>query len=247
MDFFPLLYNKCSPSSSNVSLTTDLALRRRVEAKLADGDVSGAVRLATSNDALAPFDETLSGLQSKHPPTPPDLDFPEQPDDSSEVLSVSCAVVARAICSFKAGSAGGLDHLHPQHFKELISNSTGEAGVRFLKCLTSLVNYMLSGKFPPVFHPFFFGASLVALQKPGGGLCPIAVGSVFRCLVAKTACLCLGNELGLFFRPVQLGFRTLGGCEAAVHAARQFLSSSSHSNPVIFLKVDYRNAFNSVR
>jgi len=87
----------------------------------------------------------------------------------------------------------------------------------------------------------------VALRKPGGGLHPIAVGSVFRCLITKTACLCLGNELGLFFRPVQLGFGTSGGCEAQVHAARQFLSSSSHSNPVIFLKVDYRNAFNSVR
>jgi len=206
------------------------------------------VRLASSNDTLAPFDdETLSGLQSKHPPSPPDLEFPEQPDDSSEVLSVSCAVVARAIRSFKAGSAGGLDRLRPQHFKELISNSMGEAGVRFLKSLTSLVNYMLCGKFPPVFHPFLFGASLVTLQKPGGGLHPIAVGSVFRRLVAKTACLCLGNELGLFFRTVQLGFRTSGGCEAAVHAARQFLSSSSPSNPVIFLKVDYRNAFNSVR
>ena len=48
----------------------------RVEAKLSDGDVTGAVRLASSNDTLAPFDdETLSGLQSKHPPTPPDLEF----------------------------------------------------------------------------------------------------------------------------------------------------------------------------
>jgi len=87
----------------------------------------------------------------------------------------------------------------------------------------------------------------VALHKPGGGLRPIAVGSVFRRLVAKTTCLCLVNELGLFFRPVQLGFGTSGGCEAAVHAAGQFLSSSYHSSPVIFLKVDYCNAFNSVR
>jgi len=129
-----------------------------VEAKLADGDVSGAVHLASSNDALAPFDdETLSGLQSKNPPSPPDLEFPQQPDDSSEVLPVSCTVVARTIRSFKAGSAGGLDRLRLQHFKELISNSTGEAGVRFLKSLTSLVNYILSRKFPPVFHLFFLG------------------------------------------------------------------------------------------
>ena len=72
MDFFPLLYNQHSPSSSSPSLTSDLALRRQVEAKLADGDVTGAVCLASSNDTLAPFDgETLSGLWSKHPPMIP--------------------------------------------------------------------------------------------------------------------------------------------------------------------------------
>ena len=53
--------------------------------------------------------------------------------------------------------AGGLDRLRPQHFKELISKSTGEAGVRFLKSLTFLVNYMLSGKFPPRFPSVFLG------------------------------------------------------------------------------------------
>ena len=146
------------------------------------------MRHASSNDTLASFDgETLFGLRSKHPPSPPDLEFPEQPDDSSEILSVSCAVVDRAIHGFRAGSAGGLDRLRPQHFKELISKSTGEAGVRFLKSLTLLVNHMLSGEFPLFFfHPFIFGARLVALRKPGGDLRPIAVGSVFRCLVAKT-------------------------------------------------------------
>jgi len=102
---------------------------------------------------------------------------------------------------------------------------------------------MLSGKFCPAFHPFFFGVSLVALRKPGGGLCPIAVGSVLQRLVAKAACLCLGNELGDFFRPVQLGCGTSGGCEAAVHVARQFLLGS-FDHPLVF---DYRNAFNSVR
>ena len=73
------------------------------------------MRLSSSNDTLVPFDdETLSGLQSKHPPSPPDLEFPEQPNDSSEVSSVSCAVVAHAISSFNVGSAGGLDCLRRQ-------------------------------------------------------------------------------------------------------------------------------------
>ena len=212
MDFFPLLYNQRSPTRPDPSSSNDSNLRHRVEAKLSDGDVTGAVCLASSNDTLAPFDdETLSGLQSKHPSSPPYLEFPELPDDSSEVLSVLCAIVTHAICSFKAGSAGGLDQLRPQHFKELISKSTGEAWVHLLKSLTFLVNYMLSGKSHPVFQLFILGTNLGALQKPGGGLRPIAVGSVFRRLAAKTARLCLGSELGLFFCPVQLGFESQVG------------------------------------
>ena len=45
---------------------------------------------------------------------------------------------------------------------------------------------------------------------------------------------------------MQLGFGTSGGCEAAVHAAHKFLSSSTHSHPLLLLKVDYRNAFNRI-
>ena len=99
----------------------------------------------------------------------------------------------------------GLDRLRPQHFKELISQSTGQAGVCLLK---PLVNYMVLGKFHPVFNHSFWGKSFNFTD----GFCPIAVGSVFHRLAAKTACLCLGCGLGLFFCPAQLGVGTPGGC-----------------------------------
>ena len=52
-------------------------------AKLLDGNITGAMCLASFNDTLAPFDdETLSGLESKHPSVPSDLELPE---DTSEV------------------------------------------------------------------------------------------------------------------------------------------------------------------
>ena len=73
-------------------------------------------------------------------------------------------------------------------------------------------------------------------------------GSVFRRLTAKAACFSLNDDLGQFLRPVQLGFGTPGGCEAAVHAARFFWHSGSAAFrvPKVFLKLDYKNAFNSV-
>ena len=46
-------------------------------------------------------------------------------------------------------------------------------------------------------------------------------------------------------RPVQLGVSTSGGCEVAVHAARRYVRDCSHRR--VLLKIDMRNAFNSLR
>ena len=51
----------------------------------------------------------------------------------------------------------------------------------------------------------------------------------------------LGEEL----RPVQLGVSTSGGCEAAARAARRYARDCRHRR--VLLKIDMRNAFNSLR
>ena len=50
-------------------------------------------------------------------------------------------------------------------------------------------------------------------------------------------------DLTVKFQPHQVGFGSKGGCEAAVHAARTFLSDGRDE---VFLKVDVKNAFNSI-
>ena len=75
--------------------------------QLVDVDVMGVMHIASSNDKTPFDDETLPAFQSKHPSFPIDIEFPEPPDNSSEVLSMSCAMVARAIHGYKAGSADG--------------------------------------------------------------------------------------------------------------------------------------------
>jgi hypothetical protein len=48
------------------SSTVNLAAR--VSSKLEDGDIRGAIRLAASNDTMAPFDDlTAAALRAKHP------------------------------------------------------------------------------------------------------------------------------------------------------------------------------------
>jgi hypothetical protein len=86
---------------------------------------------------------------------------------------------------------------------------------------------------------------LLALNKTGGGIRPIAVGLTFRRLASKLAVKLLSDDMTALLAPRQLGFGSSGGIEAAVHAARWYLR---HLPPDHFiLKLDFRNAFNSIR
>ncbi|CAB3244714.1 unnamed protein product [Arctia plantaginis] len=104
-----------------------------VETKLREGYKRGAARLL------------FSSLKNKHPTPQDDLSFPEPPTTDSEHLIVTAKEVLAVICSFRSGSAGGLDGLTPQHLKDLVCSSAGEAFDALLKELTALVNLMLSG------------------------------------------------------------------------------------------------------
>ena len=84
----------------------DETLKRRVAAKFAEGDVSGAVRDLTSAEGLAPRDgDTLRALKEKHPLAPENLSFPDPPDGSVVPAVTSEENVWKKILSFHAGAS----------------------------------------------------------------------------------------------------------------------------------------------
>ena len=105
---------------------------------------------------------------------------------------------------------------------------------------------LLHGLVPLAMRPIFFGANLVALTKKSGGIRPIAVGCIFRRLTSKVICFQFRNSISDFLQPTQFGFGVPLGCEAIAHAVRTYISSS-HSNDHILVKLDFSNAFNSLR
>ncbi len=222
-------------------------LRKRVAAKMADCDVKGAVRLLASSEDLAGHgEEVIQALRSKHPPAPENLNLPPAPNAQMPPPSaVTKEQVAAAVTSFPSGSAAGPDGLRPAHLKALIGQGSFAAGEKLLETLTKFVNMVLRGEIPDFVTPIFFGASLCALAKKDGGVRPIAVGNTFRRLATKVGLKPLSAGLGQHLRPVQLGFGTSGGCEAAVHATHTYLSQTQSKG--VLLKIDMRNAFNSIR
>ena len=203
-------------------------LAGKVSAKLEEGDLRGAVRLACSEETIAEYsDETFSALQAKHPH--PSADSVITPlvsqNEIFDKLSVSDSCIAYAIRSFFRGSAGGPDGMTPQHLKDMTGMPAGEGRLSLLSALSSFVHFVLRGEVLAEVRPIFFGANLVAFNKKGGGVRPIAMGCTLRRLVAKCAGLLVRDEMGELLAPRQLGYGVKRGSEAAVHAARQFVCS----------------------
>ena len=121
----------------------------------------------------------------------------------------------------------------------------GRSSSSLLAALISFSNLVLKGLVLSSICPYFFGASLIALNKKGGGIRPITVGSTFHRLVAKVASWAVKSEMSALLAPYQLGFGVKGGVEAAIHAARCYLQHLTPGQAVI--KLDFKNTFNSVR
>ena len=165
-------------------------LASRVSSKIEEGDIRGAVRIASSSETLAPFnDVTVAALHQLHPSrnylfdqdnpltSRTSTDTISNPDHSSLPLKVSPSDIVVAIKSFPAGSSCGLDGLKPQHLKDMTGQSSGDVGQRLLSKLSEFTNLCLSGDIPDIICPVFFGATLCALSKKNGGIRPIAVGA----------------------------------------------------------------------
>jgi hypothetical protein len=120
-----------------------------VETKVADFDIKGAVKLLSSDDSLASFNEDVAEeLKTKTFFTISRTFFPDafKPGDFS--LIVNEQNVREAINSFPASSSPDLDGMRPQYLKDIISLSAGEEGQQALRALTKLCNFLLSGQLP---------------------------------------------------------------------------------------------------
>ena len=230
--------------TGNLDHGTVWALSRVVSARLEEGNFKGAVRLITSEESLAmPSTDTLKALQDKHPAAPLDRRPAAQPSLPSVHLSFEEATVRKAIFSFPAGSSGGPDGLSPQHLKDLVVAEGVSSGL--LTALTALVNILTEGQIPEEIRPFFFGGRLVALDKKGGGIRPIAIGLTLRRLASKLVSSYASALLASTLAPLQVGVGVPRGVEAAVHGTRAFVKSLGPGEALV--KLDFTNAFNCIR
>ena len=158
---------------------------RSICTKLDEGNVKAGIRMAVGDDKIAGFTvKNYAALKLKHP----QREACSVPDPTDIVCFLTWEFfVHKALMSFLNGSTAELDGISPQILKDLTAKSNRQTGLKFLRALPNLVNVILEGKVLFEFRPYVFGANLIALKKPDGGLRPIAVGNIFRQMSAKCA------------------------------------------------------------
>ena len=88
---------------------------------------------------------------------------------------------------------------------------------------------------------------MVPLHKKTGGVRPLAVRCTLHRLVAQIESRMVKNVMDCLLSPKQLGFGVRGGAEAAVHAARRFLSRMAACRQCgCEARLPAHNAFNSI-
>ena len=198
-------------------------LKDQGTSKLSMGDVSGAIRIISSSDTvLPPSIEIKSKLEEKHPPAHTKICLP--PTLNTNFMICSRDDVKNAIKSFKPGSSGSPYGLLPQHLLDLTSEEMGEPALKLLDALKDFFNkVMFPGNVPKEVCATIFGANLIALLKPCGGIRPIAVAFSLRRLARKIVMKKLYGKCKEFFYPQQLGVGTPKGMESALHAVRAYV------------------------
>jgi len=132
-------------------------------------------------------------------------------------------------------SAPGPSGSRFEHWSTLAANPDGLAAAGVV-----LTRFIL-GEAPEAAISANLSAVLYALPKPGGGVRPIACGSVIRRLAAKGACYALADKLAKAVGPIQFAV----GRSAGTEKVHKLLTALSEWNPeATFLKLDFKNAYN---
>ncbi|CEM34278.1 unnamed protein product [Vitrella brassicaformis CCMP3155] len=113
---------------------------------------------------------------------------------------------------------------------------------------------MLDGDLPPLVTRLLAAARLFALEKPGGGVRPIAIGDVLRRWVTRALCMQHKLDFEEEFRPPQFAVGTSAGGEKLFRAAQTYIQTQdavgqdADGRPITrtLLSLDCRNAFNEI-
>ncbi|GKE70766.1 putative reverse transcriptase domain-containing protein, partial [Tanacetum coccineum] len=167
---------------------------------------------------------------------------------SSSVVLYSEATLEELKTKHSFHPAPSLPHdgLRAQHLMDCLSGAVVAVSDELVSSITQVVNLFLVGNCPPMLGEYIASAPLTPLVKPGGGIRPIVVGTVWRRLVSKVSAIMIGHSLDGYLDGLQFGVGVAGGSEAILHSMNRLIEAYGDDVGLSMLLVDFKNAFNLV-
>ena len=212
-------------------------LAARIQRHLSVGSISRGARALEAEPLADTTDPAvLAALRALHPTAEPPGMLETGGTPALSISSQALTAVLQRVSAHHRGTAGG-----PTGWTYEMISAAALATHDGFRAVLRFVNLILSAKLP---HDcFILESSLVGLQKPAGGVRPIAIGEAWYRLAMLCALSEVGTAVGADLAPLQVGVGTRGGVDAVAHA----LSNALESDPQhVLLSVDMENAFNTV-
>lgn len=153
-------------------------------------------------------------------------------------------VLPRVIKQLDNGSAPGVSGWNGSHLAAVWAGGTKEARDGLHLMLRDLCNGIFSGEC----RKRLLACRLIPLEKNDGGVRPIAIGELFAKAAAHCAVALVKEDTHRLFPRIQYGVQRTGGSETASHLIRNLLRDylAKHPGQVCAIKLDFRNAFNTL-
>ena len=230
------------PHAPDVPPATRRARQRRTASLISEGEIGRAARVHDASAFAPPTPETVQALRDLHPgdATPLAQSDVRPLPDGVDAFRLSMLGFARTVRRLPRFSAHGLDLSRFEHIRDLQRHDAAGFAAFF-----RLAQRLVAGGdgCSSALRTLLGSARLVAFAKPAGGVRPIAVGSVWRRVIARAVASQCRARWAEALRPVQFGVGVRGGTEAMVHGVRSLLQE--HPEWCV-AATDCRNTYNAV-
>ncbi|KAL0225878.1 hypothetical protein P9112_013202 [Eukaryota sp. TZLM1-RC] len=202
--------------------------KKRFESLILRSQYSSALKLLAGSSPAAFNDETLDSLNSLHPHEDFTINHivSDNERDFFTANPITCDEVSVAIKGLPSGRSAGPSGLSYDHLKSAVNICP--------EIVDDLVFLFLIA---------LMASRLVALNKPGGGVRPIAVGESITRLLAIISFKRVKSSAINFFRPYQFAIGIPDGTTCAALCTDLLFNQKGEN---YLLNIDFKNAFNSV-
>jgi hypothetical protein len=162
---------------------------------------------------------------------------------AAEIASLE-SVLPRVIKRLNNGSAPGVSGWNGSHLAAVWAHGSKDAKEGLHLLLRDVCNGLFSGEC----CKRLMACRLVPLMKKDGGVRPIAIAELFAKAAAHCAVALVEEDIPKLFPKIQYGVKRPGGSETAAHLIRNLLRdhSAQHPSSTCAIKLDFKNAFNTV-